>query len=180
MDFLYNNKLNVSRPIRSLNGKLAEWFVAEVHYFTAACFEKAQGHPTRNNEHNEDLFNRMGTFMGKMHNITRSYILNDPETKRADWSVETQKVSSLELPTSENEMKHRYIALTDYISELPISADPFGLIHADFHYGNFCLFDFDACRYSWFIDDIAIALIYASPQQNSSFTVTIRFLAFRY
>jgi amicoumacin kinase len=185
VDFLYNKKLNISRPVRSVVGKLAERIFAEDNCFTAVCFEKAQGRPVRNDDQNEALFNRMGMFMGKMHDITKQYIHNDPKTRRADWSVEAQTVLGIELPTSENEMIRRYFALKEYISQLPFSADSYGLIHADFHYGNFfingdsiCLFDFDACRYSWFIDDIAIASFYASPHENLSSYVTRFFPSF--
>jgi len=48
---------------------------------------------------------------------------------------------------------------------LPRCADAYGLVHGDLHHGNFLVkdgglrvFDFDACRYSWFMAELCLAL----------------------
>ena len=175
INFLNDKGLRISRAIHSLDGNLAERLIVADNCFTVVCFKGAQGRPVRRSDQNENLFKQMGMFMGKMHNITKQYVHEDLITRRPDWSVETEKVLGIDLPTSEKDIIRRYVALLEYVSELPYSVDSYGLIHADFHYGNFFidgdsiyLFDFDACRYSWFIDDIAVALFYASPIVSSS------------
>ncbi|KKI88451.1 aminoglycoside phosphotransferase [Bacillus sp. SA1-12] len=178
INFLNDKGLRISRPVHSADGNLAEQLIVDDNCFTVVCFEEALGRPVREGDQNETLFKRMGMFMGKMHSITKQYIHEDPITRRPDWSVETEKVLGIDLPTSEKDIIRRYVALLEYLSKLPYSVDSYGLIHADFHYGNFyidgdsiCLFDFDACRYSWFIDDIAVALFHASPFESlSSYT----------
>jgi Ser/Thr protein kinase RdoA (MazF antagonist) len=168
--FLGNKGLSVSRPLPSAEGNLAERIIVDDCSFTAVCYEEAKGRPAGESDYNDALFKRIGIFMGKMHDITKQYIHPDPVTRRPDWSVEADKILSIDLPKSESDILERYTALRGYIFELPKSEDSYGLIHADFHYGNFyingdsiCLYDFDASRYSWFVDDIAIALFFATP-----------------
>ncbi|HKK21054.1 MAG TPA: phosphotransferase, partial [candidate division Zixibacteria bacterium] len=64
---------------------------------------------------------------------------------------------------------------------LPADPDSFGLIHVDFHQGNFfvhegkiTLFDFDDCHYDYFANDIAIPLFYAARSAMSG-SDTVKF-----
>ena len=74
------------------------------------------------------------------------------------------------LPESEIDIIREYVQLNQYLSQLPVSDEVYGLVHLDFHQNNLfvdgmkiTMFDFDACRYSWFINDIAVAVFYAIP-----------------
>lgn len=174
VEFLASKGVCVSRPLYSVDGKLAERIPAEGREYTAVCYKEAKGRPVGENDANEHLYRGMGQFMGHMHRITQAYVHQDPVTKRPDWSFEAQKVLHIDLPSSEQEIISRYQALFHYISALPVSAETYGLIHADFHYGNFfvhgnslCLIDFDASRYSWFIDDIAVAAFFSSLTEGA-------------
>ncbi|WP_265623357.1 phosphotransferase enzyme family protein [Bacillus paramycoides] len=173
VNFLGEMGLCISMPVQSLNNNLVERLNVDNKYYSVVCFNKAKGQPVREDEKNQILFKKMGMFMGKMHNVTKKYLHEDLITRRPDWYAETEKVLGLALPSSEGDIIKRYVALLEYLSKLPISIDTYGLIHADFHYGNFfidgdsiCLFDFDASRYSWFIDDIAISLFYAASSES--------------
>ena len=63
-------------------------------------------------------------------------------------------------------MKQKYQALCAYVRTLPTDSQCYGLVHFDAHGGNILvddagrltLFDFDECTYSWYANDIAIAL----------------------
>lgn len=174
VEFLGSNGVCVARPHYSAAGNLAERIQTEDHDYTAVCYEEAKGRPVGENDANESLHRRMGQFMGRMHGITRGYIHLDPVTKRPDWSEEAGKVRRIALPPSEKEITLGYQALLHYISELPIAKNAYGLIHADFHYGNFfvhedslCLIDFDASRYSWFVDDIAVAAFFSGLTEGA-------------
>jgi aminoglycoside phosphotransferase (APT) family kinase protein len=153
-------------PLWSTTTRLAERIRADDGAeYTAVCFVEAKGHPVTEQDRGERLLKRMGQFMGRLHAGTKGYNHENPVTKRPDWSAESDIVAGIELSASEADIMRRYAALREYIAALPKSADAYGLIHADFHYGNFFLdgedmwlYDFDACRYSWFADDIARAL----------------------
>lgn len=118
-NFLSDKGLHISRAVHSLDGNLAERLIVDDNYFTVVCFKGAQGRPVRRSDQNENLFKRMGMFMGKMHNITKQYVHEDLITRRPDWSVETEKVLDVDLPISEKDIIKRYVALLEYLSELP-------------------------------------------------------------
>jgi amicoumacin kinase len=44
-------------------------------------------------------------------------------------------------------------------------------------HGNITLFDFDECAYSWFANDIAIALFYAAVDEDDSAAFTREFMS---
>ncbi|WP_251035958.1 phosphotransferase [Paenibacillus sp. ISL-20] len=151
VEFLGSKGVRVSRPLYSVEGNLAERIRMEDREYTAVCYEEAKGRPVGENDANESLYRRMGQFMGCMHRITKGYTHLDPVTRRPDWSDEAEKVRHIDLPLTEKGITRRYEALVHYISELPIDVDAYGLIHADFHYGNFfvdedslCLIDLQA------------------------------------
>lgn len=168
VEFLAGSGLSVSRPIRSLGGQLVEQILMAEDTYTVICFESAVGKHIMESDYSDTLFRLMGTFMGRMHQVTKYYL---PSTviKRSDWSKEADLIANIKLPESENSILQRYAEVQGHIKTLSKSRDSYGLIHADFHHGNLCLerdalclYDFDACRYSWFVDDIAIAVFFAT------------------
>lgn len=177
VSFLAQEGLHVSSPVRSVQGLLAEQIPFQDRLYTAVCYEGAPGQPAAECAADEGLFKRMGAFMGRMHRISKHYIHQDLSTKRPDWSAEADRVQRIGLPASEQDIAGLYRRLCGYISSLPVTADAYGLIHADFHYGNFFvnegrlyLIDFDASRYSWFADDIAVAAFFAGIMREEEGT----------
>ncbi|MDF2960307.1 MAG: aminoglycoside phosphotransferase [Paenibacillus sp.] len=169
IEFLSGKGLSVSRPIRSFRGQLVEEIMLDEDTYTAVCFEAAHGRRISVADYCFKLFRLMGAYMGRMHNATKYYEQPFAQFKRPDWSAEADIITNIELPESERPIVERYADLRRHIAMLSKSRDSYGLIHADFHHGNFCidgdtiyLYDFDACRYSWFVDDIAIAVFFAT------------------
>ncbi|HET7628510.1 MAG TPA: phosphotransferase, partial [Bacillales bacterium] len=147
------------------NDRLVESLRTTAGEFHAVCFAKAAGGPAKPEDWNDQLFHTLGKIMGKMHKLTRTY---EPKASavRHDWEA----VLRQDLQTSEAWLSDKFKALLDYFSALPQDRDRYGLIHDDIHRGNFfvtddslTLFDFDDCKYSWFAEDIAVALFYAIP-----------------
>jgi Ser/Thr protein kinase RdoA (MazF antagonist) len=110
----------------------------------------------------------MGQIMGRMHALTRNYTPSSPAIKRREWYEESSGFAEQCLPPSEQDAIDRFNASGAYLRTLPAPPDAYGLVHTDFHAGNFflcngqiTLFDFDDCQYSWFVDDIAMAIFYA-------------------
>lgn len=169
IEFLSGKGLRVSRPTRSAGGQLVEEIMADEDTYTAVCFESARGRCISEADYSFKLFHLMGVYMGRMHNFTKYYEQPSIHFKRADWSAEADLIANIELPESERPIVDRYAELRGHIKTLSKSRDSYGLIHADFHHGNFridgdsiYLYDFDAWRYSWFVDDIAIAVFFAT------------------
>ncbi|HET7615749.1 MAG TPA: phosphotransferase, partial [Bacillales bacterium] len=148
--FLSDQGVSVSRPILSVNGKLVEEYGSGESDFSAVLFEKAAGNLAGENEWKEPLFRKMGRMTGKMHSLTKRY---EPDSgkKRLDW-LETMD-DALKVCGDGTGQKLR--SLREHFLQLPQGKDEYGLIHDDFHRGNFfindgdiTLFDFDDCKYS--------------------------------
>ncbi len=88
------------------------------------------------------------------------------------------------IPEDEREVLEHFHALHDHIQSLPTDRKSYGLIHRDAHLGNMLidnsgkitLSDFDDCAYSWFVDDIAIVLFYASMWSDDAAAFTASFM----
>lgn len=64
VEYLGSKGVCVSRPLHSAAGNLAERIRMEDREYTAVCYEEAKGRPVGENEAGEDLYRRMGRFMG--------------------------------------------------------------------------------------------------------------------
>ena len=172
--YLAAEGLAVSPAVPSLRGSLCEKVGEADDYFTATVFEKAPGKPADDITWGADLFSEMGRLMGRMHALTKGY---QPPVKgrRPCWHEESDGFAARYLPAGNEAIVARDCELAERMRALPAGRDAFGLVHLDFHRGNFLvdrgrvrLFDFDDCQYSWFVDDIAVALFYALPHDRHS------------
>ena len=171
INYLAEHGLRVARAVPSFAGKLVEAIPAEVGVFLVTVFEKAPGGSPPDKIWGPELFQKMGSFMGQMHHLTRGFIPSEPRFRRLDFYSEAKGFAAKNLPASEQEVIERFDANLEYLRGLPVEPDNFGMVHTDFHGGNFfvhegeiTLFDFDDCQYSWFVDDIALSLFYAVPE----------------
>ena len=144
-------------------------------YFTAALFNKAPGAPTGDDQWQPPLFRTMGSMMGHMHCLARSLEPYPELLSRPQWFDEISGSAEKFLPSDQSVIIEKFNQIIETTHLLPIKADQYGLVHFDFHRSNFFvdkgqvhLFDFDDCQYSWFADDIAIALFYALTHDCSS------------
>lgn len=174
--YLADHGVSVAKAIPSLNGEFVELVEAENTIVPVVVFEKAHGHPPQANEWNPGLFYNMGQLVGRMHRLTKEYTPKNSSDRRPLWSEEMDVFASTYLPANDEPIVEQYRLLRAYPEQLPLGKDVSGLIHDDVHRGNFfvqdgniTLFDFDDSQYSWFVEDIAIALFYAiSPSDRSS------------
>ncbi len=173
VNYLGDNGLGVARAIPSLRGELVETIPARDGYFTAILYEVAPGAPVPGEAWNADFHRAMGRTLGRLHRLSRSY----RPRRRLRPSILEESAPLLErhLPEGEPVVRQQAWALLDHVRGLPVDAQGYGLIHVDFHRGNFftqdgaiTLFDFDDCQYSWFAHDIAMALFYALPHDCRS------------
>jgi amicoumacin kinase len=180
LDFIKNLSLNgigVSSPIKSIQENYIEEISLQGVTFYLTSFSKAKGHlvnVSNPREWNREFFQYWGRTMGKMHSLTKMGNERFKSYNRPSWSGQDNE-TSLFLSTISEQASEAYEKIIKSIDVLPRSQQSYGLIHNDFHQGNFfvyegdmTIFDFDDCSFSWFAQDIAAAY-YHAVWQNSSF-----------
>lgn len=170
INYLAGGGVSVARAIPSPGGRLVETVDAADGYFSVALFEKAPGRETRREDRTPELYTQMGRMIGRMHALTRNYAPSAPAIRRIHWDEDSDCFPVRYLPPAEEKVIARANALLAHLKALPREDDSYGLVHIDFHYGNFfvdggriTLFDFDDCQYNWFAADIAMPLFYSVP-----------------
>jgi amicoumacin kinase len=167
--YLSERGLSVAKAVPSLQGHWVEVIEVAGKSIPVVLFEKAPGHAPGDEDWNEMLFCQMGRFMGRMHHLTKEYRPVDTGSRRPIWSEDLDAFAAVYLPAGDQAIQQRYREIRIYPERLPQMPDAYGLVHVDFHRGNFfihegqlTLFDFDDCQYSWFAEDLAMALFYAA------------------
>ena len=169
LGFLGYRGLSVPRVYPDSRGRLSEelrpaetgqsWF--------PLLFSWAPGRRLPRNEINDDMLGRMGGFLGRFHRLAQSFV----ETKGSRPTVLQEIVASLGAFFSQGEEAQAAEKLIGEIRSLGKTTENYGLIHCDFHCGNFhyhpekgiTLFDWDDAQYSWLAHDIAMVLFYLLP-----------------
>lgn len=168
INYLAEGGVSAARAILSEGGKLVEaiedgWGGS----FLVTAFVKAPGQPPWE-LWSPELYENYGKLLGSIHALTMDYKPARPAWKRPDWDDDIMEFVERYLPDSETAAKQRYQALRAHLRTLPREPRSYGLIHQDAHGSNFfvddngtiTLFDFDECAYSWFSNEVAIALFY--------------------
>jgi amicoumacin kinase len=172
IDYLANNGIRVSRAIPSLHGDYVATIKDESSCFIASCFIMSKGYnvsPDNAHEWNDLLFEKWGRIQGKMHALSKDYIIKDLSTSRPNWNYGPLFSPDLDLGPSENKILGIWRTLLNELESLPKDRDSYGLAHNDLHQNNILLYgsniiviDFDDCEFNWFACDIAIALYAAT------------------
>ena len=185
INFLAEGGVSVARAIKSSNGKYVEMVEdGQDGQFLATAFVRAQGQRPWVVGWTPALYQTYGELLGSMHARTRDYQPPEPAWKRPGWDDDLFGFVDHFLPASESIAKGKYYSLLDYLHNLPKQKTDYGLIHQDAHGGNMLvddtgritIFDFDDCAYSWFINDIAIALFYIAMDVNDPTVFTREFM----
>lgn len=183
INYLAAGGAGVARAILSRQGNLVEAVDdGRGGQFLATAFVKARGDHPRGAVWTPEFYERYGRALGRIHALTRRYQPADPAWRRPDWDDPIMLQVETLLPPSEGLVVERYRELGAYLRALPKDPEGYGLIHQDFHAGNFFVddegritaFDFDDCVYSWFIYDIAMVLFYSAlfAEDGRAFTET--------
>lgn len=168
INYLANGGVSVARAVRSARGELVSSIAdGQGGYFLATAFVKAQGQPPWD-LWTPALYRSYGHLLGSMHHLAQHYQPAEPAWRRPAWDDDIMEFVERYLPAGEAVAKQIYRAVCDHLRTLPRDAASYGLIHQDAHGNNFfvdqagviTLFDFDECAYSWYANDIAIALFY--------------------
>jgi len=165
---LLANGVSVCRPVMSDSGDLVDQIRIHDVHVPVVAFEKIPGsHPKRADFHPQ-LFERWGQLLGQMHLASKTHTETQPPFDRRQWHNDENYNAIKRIPASQERVHERVEALTSELREFSADTRSYGLIHGDFHQDNFHLldghltvFDFDDLQYSWYANDIAIALHYA-------------------
>ncbi|MFJ5716809.1 phosphotransferase enzyme family protein [Neobacillus sp. NPDC093127] len=173
---LGNEGVQVSRPIPSTNRKLIEELLFQNRHVFATTFEKAPGKPVEVTDEqvwNADFFYQWGMLIGKMHSASTQLT---EKFDRPIWSKDQPDLFNLIPKITSDQVRERYIQHLSKLKDFHQDHEIFGLIHNDFHQGNFfesggriTVFDFDDCAYHWFAYDLAVSFYHAF-WQTSAFT----------
>ena len=172
--FLYENGVRVSPPVESQEGRYMEVISQGCPQFAVVSFERAPGHrlPDRGYKYRDgasidEYYLNWGNLLGQMHRLTQQYSPRSPTRRRPPLvDVLANQYIPRYLPPSYGKVGERFQSLLAEVVELPQDGNVFGLIHADFSDGNFCVdyangnitaFDFDDSAYCWFMYDLADA-----------------------
>jgi amicoumacin kinase len=146
----------------SVNSLLVERVAAGDSYFSAVSYEKLIGEPITDALWNEDLFQRWGNLVGRLHRVSNEYV---PKTQRYAWHESDFLNLAAYIPITDRVIRTKAEQIIQRVKDLPLTDFQYGLIHADVYQenlfwaeGELLLFDFDNCEYGHFISDIAIAL----------------------
>ena len=168
VNHLADGGISVSRVVPSINGELVEKIDVGETYFLVYTFEKAPGRIAKIDTWNDDLIEKWGRTLGRMHVRTKSFEPSNNKFKRFQWHEDYAMDIERYVPASQPLVLEKCRALKQRLHDLPVDKNSYGLVHCDLHYGNFfvdngnlTVFDFDDCQYHWFAFDIAIPLFYA-------------------
>lgn len=173
INYLADNGVDACRAFSSQHGNFVEQ-LGDDSPFSAALFEMAPGGPAIPDLWQPPLFESMGRMMGRMHALAKTYEPSSSAIRRPSWDSDMAGSAEKFIP-DQPRIIEKINAINAATHALPHDKDSFGLVHIDFHRGNFFvdggriyLFDFDDCHYSWFADDIAVCLFYAIPHDCTS------------
>lgn len=171
LDFLLHLKssgVQVSIPLPSRRGHLIEPVSVDDTELLASVFDYAPGLVvTPESPHwGEAFFRAWGRTLAHIHEATRVF---EPIAGRQRWHWQDEDLianARRYIPADDTLSLRELDTLQRHLSQLPISRETYGLIHADlgnrnFHYdpdNGITVFDFGNCCYHWFVADITITL----------------------
>lgn len=175
----------VAEPIRSQRGNLVEAVEdGRGGDFLVTAFRAAQGRPL-SDVWSPDLYTAFGRLLGRMHASAAGYEPSHASWRRPAWDDPAMDYVERFLPASERLVREKYREASAHLRTLPTDASCYGLIHFDAHGGNamvdgagrITLFDFDDCTYSWYANDIAIALSHLTVNAADAPALTQLFMS---
>jgi Ser/Thr protein kinase RdoA (MazF antagonist) len=168
IDYLARGGVPVARARPSEANRLVEVVPALEGAFAVTAFERAPGRHPGPSDYGPALFRKMGWLVGRMHALTQDYEAARPAWRRHAWYEDSGAFADALRARVPVMLSGAFAAIVAHLRALPTPDTAYGLVHTDVHGGNLhvhgdgiTLFDFDDCQFSWFADDIAMAVFYA-------------------
>ncbi|MEL7121186.1 MAG: phosphotransferase [Bacteroidota bacterium] len=164
IEYLNRNGFEVVEIVKSRKDNLAE----EINGYTVICYERIIGEKAGKSSWNNEFFQNLGRFTGKLHRLGKSFEEKNKYNYK-NWN-EISKGRFVEyLPQDERNLVEVCENLIEEFSSYEINDNNYGLVHYDIHHENYyvigsskkiILFDFEMTCRSWYINDISIILYY--------------------
>ncbi|WP_409291500.1 phosphotransferase enzyme family protein [Peribacillus sp. SCS-37] len=177
---LHEEGVPVSLPVHSRKERPFEVFSYNGNNYIASAFQGVPGQPVNAGDKeswNGHFFKKWGSTMGKIHRAAENLA---PEAFFRPHGQEVNHKVAAALKVTAPELYGKYQEYVKRLGNLSTHNENFGLIHNDFHQGNFHvsrgnihLFDFNDCAFYWYVNDIA-ASFYHAHWQNDSFGINSR------
>lgn len=160
----HDNGVSVAKPLKLNDKEYIETIQGDLTYY-CVVFERALGEHLSYPEYlaDDSYYYQIGLMLGKLHKASRRIPLDAGRFHYRDNAYIKKYLDTI----PDSELHAPFVSILEEISQLPIREGQYGLIHGDVNVGNFfsdgkslTLFDFDECQYSWYVEDIAIALYY--------------------
>lgn len=168
--FLKEKDLPVVKILTSKQKKYLVQIGTDENHFTVVCFKKIVGKKVSDEDWNAQHFEKLGNLTGLLHREGQNY-KEQPEIEYQHWNETVEFRLHNYLPQDERNLLALHNLLVDEFVSYPKSKVTYGLIHYDIHQGNYLLsgnekqiilFDFEMTCKSWYINDVAAVLHYAS------------------
>lgn len=163
VNFLWEQSLNVAKPVRSLNGKFIEVVETELGIFYAVVFEALPGKHIEYEEITDEQLYLWGEALGKLHQ-TLKQMPEKYQVKRPNWREHLSEVKRL-IPSNEVVASRELERVIRWAESLSVSKENYGIVHYDFELDNIVfenkkigMLDFDDCSSYWYVADIVYAL----------------------
>ena len=163
--YLRRSGMAISGPLLSLSGDMVA--VSSDGNYTAVLIEKMPGVQMSTlpaSRWTSELFEEWGRTIGWMHRLSSEYATG--ADVRFTWDQDRYVLDFSKFVSGQDPVfMQNWQKILEDMSEIPRSAQNFGLIHDDLHTKNFCfhegrlqVFDTDDCKQHWLLADVASIL----------------------
>ena len=156
---LRNLQIPVQIPVKSLDDNYVELIPTELGRFTAVLFRYIEGEIKEFDDLSDSDFLKWGRSLGILHQT----LVDNQLARRFNLRTMVEQLKSCQ-PDSDLGSQEQS-ALLDWITELKISSETYGIIHYDFELDNIIwdndspnIIDFDDSAISWYIADLGFAM----------------------
>lgn len=162
VDDLKAFKQTICEPSTSLNGRLLEEFEIDGITYRASMFRTARGTVRQAADRDPMYFICVGDLLGSVHEASVDQVRLGIKYRRKDGRDSMQELIAHAKDRVPSEVYDSMCKIEKRVNAIERTEENFGLCHGDFHSNNFFveanniwLFDFDSCRYSYYLFDIA-------------------------
>lgn len=155
-------KQTICEPSVSLRGKILEEFEIDGVTYRASIFRTARGKVRTSTECDPMYFICVGELLGAVHEASEDQMRNGIRYRRKDGRETMRELLAKAKGRVPAAVYDSMCGIEKRVNAIETSEEKFGLCHGDFHGNNFFvesnniwLFDFDSCRYFYYMFDIA-------------------------
>ena len=165
LSYLYENGVPVPQVLPSQHRQLVETLEIDGIPTYAVLLKKVPGRTLRPEEWTEELIERCGQIMGKMHKLSQLYAPLNSTRMARHWRDNDRYDYQKYFPAANTMLLKRCQDVFDEIKALPKTRETYGLIHAHIQPENILsngksltIINFQRCEYHYFINDLAVIL----------------------